>query len=83
MYIRHNNAPENKVFIKITNDLDWKLGITMEYTGKNMPQQKQLMELGFGDTADKAQAMILQANVPEKIKYKLCKECFTLCNVVQ
>ena len=35
-YIRHNNAPENKVWTKIANDLQWRLGITTEYTGKGM-----------------------------------------------
>ena len=32
-YIRHN-ALENKVLIKIANDLQLKIGITAEYTGK-------------------------------------------------
>ena len=75
-YIRHNNALENKVLIKIANDSQWKLDITTEYTGKGMPQRNQLAKQGFADIAGKARAMMVQANLPEKNKYKLCKECF-------
>ena len=52
------------------------LGMIMEYTGKGMPQRNELAELGFADVAEKARAMMVQANLPEEIKYKLCKECF-------
>ena len=33
-YIRHDNAPENKVLMKTANDSQWKLGVTADYTGK-------------------------------------------------
>ena len=58
-YIRHDNAPENKVLIKITNDLQWKLGITMEYTDKGMSQRNQLVEPRSTDIAGKARAMMV------------------------
>ena len=74
--MRHDTAPENKVLIKITSDPQWKLGITMEYTGKGMLQKNQLAKLGFADIAGKARAMMIQANMPKDIKHKLCKECF-------
>ena len=67
---------QNKVLIKVTNDLQWRLGIITEYTGKDMPHRNQLARLGFVDVPGKARAMMLQANLPEEIKYKLCKECF-------
>ena len=57
IYIRHDNTPENKVLINITNDLKWKLGITAVYTGKGTPHQNQLDELGSADIAGKARAM--------------------------
>ena len=41
-----------------------------------MPQRNQIAELGFADVGGKARAMMVQANLPEEIKYKLCKECF-------
>ena len=75
-YIKHNNAPENKVLIKIANDSQWKLGVTVKYTRKGMPQRNQLAKLGFADIDGKARAMMVQANLPEEIKYKLCKEYF-------
>ena len=37
---------------------------------------KQLAELGLADITGKAKAMIVQANFPEEIKYKLCKKCY-------
>ena len=48
----------------------------MEYTGKGMPQRNQLAKLGFADVPGKARAMMVQANLSQKIKYKLCKEFF-------
>ena len=41
-----------------------------------MSQRNQLAELGFTDIACKARAMMVKANLPGNIKYKLCKECF-------
>ena len=48
----------------------------MEYTGKGMLQKNQYAKLGFTDVAGKARAMMVQALLPQEIKYKLCKECF-------
>ena len=36
----------------------------------------QLTELGFPLIVGKARAMMVQANMLEEIKYKLCKGCF-------
>ena len=76
MYIRHDNALECKVLIKVANALQWKLGLTVEYTKKSRPQQNQLTELRFIDVANKARAMMVQANLSAEIKYKFCGECF-------
>ena len=75
-YIWYDNALDNKVLIKIANDFQWRLGVIAEYAGKGMSQRNQLAELGFTDIAGKARAMMVQANLPEEIKCKLCKECF-------
>ena len=75
-YIGHINAQENKVLIKITNDSQWKLGITTEYTGKNTTQRNHITKLGSADIAGKARAMMVQANLPEEIIYKLSREYF-------
>ena len=48
----------------------------MEYTRIDTPQRNQLAELGCTDIAGKARAMMVEANLLEKIKYKKCKECF-------
>ena len=75
-YFWHDNAPEDKALIKITNDSQWRLGIIAECTGKGKSHRNHLAELGFADIIGKARAMMVQANLPEEIKYKLCKECF-------
>ena len=62
--------------IKFANDLQWKLGITVEYIGGVKPQKNKLAELGFANIVGKARVIMVQANLPEEIKYKLCKECF-------
>ena len=67
---------ENKVLIKIVNYSHWRLHVIAEYMGKGMPQRNWFTELGFADIAGKARALMVQANLPEEIKYKLCKECF-------
>ena len=45
-----------------------------EYTGEGTSWENQLTELGFTDLAGKARAMMVQANLPKEVKYKLCKE---------
>ena len=77
MFIRHNDAPKNKVFIKIANELQQKLGVTMEYSEKGMPHSNQLAELGFADIAGKARTMVVQANLPEDIKYSCVRNVST------
>ena len=62
--------------IKIANELQWKIGVTIEYNGKGTLQRNELAELGFADITGRASAMMVQANMPEEINYKLCKECF-------
>ena len=50
--------------------------MSVEYTCKCTPQRNQLTKLGFADVAGKARAMMVQANLQDEVKYKLCKECF-------
>ena len=33
-------------FLKFMNDLQWKLSVIMEYSGKDIPQRSQLAKLG-------------------------------------
>ena len=46
-------------------------GIIAKYTSKGMPQRNQLTKLGVPDVAGKARALMIQANLPKEIKYKL------------
>ena len=60
--------------MKIGNGSELKHGINVENTRKGMPQQNHLVELGFDDIVRKVRAMLVQANVPEDVKFKLCKK---------
>ena len=64
-------------WIKIANDSQWKLGVITECIGKGMLHKNQLTKLGFVDISGKVRTMMVQANLPKEIKYKLCKECFS------
>ena len=76
MHIRHDNAPEKKILMKITDDSQWKQHITAEKTRKGMPQQNQFTKLGFADIVGKTRAMMVHTNLLEEFEYKLCKQCY-------
>jgi len=75
-FLRQDNAGENKKLIERANSADWKLNLTPEYTGRGTPQRNHLAELGFSTIAKKGRAMMVAANLPVDIKYRLCKQAF-------
>ena len=44
--------------------------------GKVTPQRNHLAELGFADLANKGRAMLISANLPQEVRFRLCKEAF-------
>jgi hypothetical protein len=55
---------------------DWKLGINFEFTTRATPQQNALAELAFATLAKRGRAMMVAANVPESIRYRIYLEAF-------
>ena len=53
VYIRLDNTSEKKAFENQANGLDWRLNLTFEFTGPDMPQQNHLAEVGFSTYGDK------------------------------
>ncbi len=76
-YVRHDDAGENKAFIKIANGPKWRLHIVPEFTGAGTPQRNQLVELGFTSVSAQARAMLSRANLPLQIQYLLCCEALS------
>ena len=74
--VRMDNAGENKVLEEKSNGASWKLGIKYEYTARDTPQQNSLAEVGFALIANKGRALMANANVPLKIRYKVVSEAF-------
>ena len=56
--------------------------ISAEYTDKGMPHINQLAKLGFADVTGKAIDMMVQANLPDEIMYKLCKKFFSCAKYI-
>jgi hypothetical protein len=64
LFIRQDNAGENKKLEKRLHSADWKLTMKMEYKAANTPQQKTLVEVKFTYLAAKARAAMHAAEVP-------------------
>ena len=73
-FVRCDNAGENLKLESVARGKDWKLNLSFEYTGKETPQRNHLAEVGFSTLGGRGRAMMRNANVPLKIRYKVCKE---------
>jgi hypothetical protein len=72
-----NNAGENKLLKKRCESSNWKLGIEFEFTARATPQQNSLLlEIGFAMTTNRGRAMMLRANIPMAIRYRIYSEAF-------
>ena len=72
--IRMDNAGENKKLHQRMDSKDWKLGIKVEYTARNTPQQNSLAEVGFTTLTGRGRAMLDAANVPDYYRHVLIPE---------
>ena len=69
--VRCDNAGENTKLSKRCNSHEWKLNIQFEFTGRDTPQQNSLVEVGFATLASRGRAMMINANVPLLVRYKV------------
>ena len=75
-YVRLDNAGENKLLQQRATSEAWKLNIKFEFTARDTPQQNHLAELSFASIANKGRALMIDANVPLAIRYRLFREAF-------
>jgi len=73
-FVRCDNAGENVKLDKRTKDADWKMTMEFEYTPRHTPQFNHLAELKIHLICNKARALMIDANVPRKYRYR----CFVL-----
>ncbi len=73
-YVQHDDASENKAFIKLAK---WHLCLVPEFMGAITPQCNQLVKLGFTSVSAKARSMLSRANLPLHMRYMLCHEALS------
>ena len=73
-HVRCDNAGENVKLDNRVKDSDWKMTMDFEYTPRNTPQYNHLAELKIHLICNKARALMIDANVPRKYRYR----CFVL-----
>ena len=71
-----DNAGENIKLQKRADSTNWKLSLTFEFTAQELLQQNHLEELGFAMLYKKGCAMLIAANAPDELRYKLSGEAF-------
>ena len=80
--VRMDNAGEN---LKLGDKLK-EIGVAVEYTAPNTPQQNGVVERAIATVVSRARAMISEAGLDEELKQKLWAECFNtstnLSNIV-
>ena len=59
---------------KRCNGAAWKLNLDFKYTSRATPQQNSLAETSFTVILNKAQTLMVDANVPYHMKYKIIQE---------
>lgn len=74
--IRMDNAGENQLLEQRCQSKDWKLGIKFEKTSRKTPQQNHLAEVGLATLANRARALMIRANLPHKLKFRLFREAY-------
>lgn len=71
--IRMDNAGENKQFGNSVKEL----GIKVEYTAPNTPQQNGVVERAIATIVSRGRAMMIHAGLPIELKENLWAECFS------
>ena len=75
-FVRCDNAGENVRLEKRAKDAKWKMTMEFEFTPRKTPRFNHLAELKIHLICNKARAMMIEANVPRKYRYR----CFVLAN---
>ena len=81
-YMRMDNAGENQKLEKRMNSKDWKLNIEPEYTARQTPQQNHLAELAIATMKNRSRAMMIAANIPKELRYKVARKAISCATKV-
>ena len=70
-YIQCDNAADNLKLDKRCNSPDWQMNIKFKYIARATPHQDYLAELKLELLANKGRALMIEENVPIKLRYKV------------
>ena len=59
---------ENRALVKELNSKNWKMYPTIEYTPQDTPQHNHMVEVGIAAIYGRGRAMMIAANIPDKVK---------------
>jgi hypothetical protein len=74
IYLRMDNAGENKMLADRIQHKHCKLPIIVELTARDTPKQNSPAEVGFVTLSGRARAMLQQANIPNELRKTLMPE---------
>ena len=74
LYLRQDNAGENKALERRMASSHWKRTTKVEYTARSTPQQNSLAENSFTTLSGRARATMNAARVPIEQRFKLFPE---------
>jgi hypothetical protein len=74
IYLRMDNAGENKILADRIQHKHCKLPIIVEWTARDPPKQNSPAEVGFVTLSGRARAMLQQANIPNELRKTLMPE---------
>ena len=75
-----DNAGGNKKVEETVNGEKWKLNVNFEHAARATPQLNNLIETGFAIVLNKGRAIIIDANVPYRMGYKITQEPLLIVN---
>ena len=81
-FVRGDNAGENKKLKERLKSADWKLSVDFEWTARATPQQNSLAEVGFTTIGNRGRAMMIAANIPYPLRFKLFKEAYACATLL-
>jgi len=76
--VRCDNGGENLKLEERCNNVDWKLSVKFEYTGRATSQRNHLAELTIFHIGSRGRAIMKAANLPENAKRLLYREAFKI-----
>ena len=70
-YLRMDNGGENQKLESRLKSADWKLHPIIEYTTRDTSQHNHLAEVAIATIVNKGRTMMIEAKLPEEMKYML------------